>query len=123
MFADGFEHQKGAIFGFGKNATSDTANHVAKICSMDKKQVEVLDKNVQTHNIGEERNVGMINYELSIRGKENIGTVSRKLVLNRSSDLIQKNAASFAKYKKEAKLIKDIQLKWSEKMKELKKRI
>ena len=78
MFADGFEHQKGAIFRFGKNASSDIPKNVAKISTMNKEEFEILDKNVQTHNIGEERNFGMINYELKIRAKENIDTVPRK---------------------------------------------
>ena len=93
MFADGF----------GKNASSDTPKNVAKISTMNKEELEILDKNVQIHNIGEERNVGMINYELKIRGKENIDTVSRKLVLNRSADLLKQNACSFIRFKKEAK--------------------
>ena len=110
MFADGFEHQKGAIFGFGKNASSDTPKNVAKISTMYKEELEILDKNVQTHNIGEERNVGIINYELKIRGKENIDAVSRQLVLNRSADLIKQYACSFIRFKKEAKLIQEIQV-------------
>ena len=122
MFADEFEHQKGAIFGFGKNASSDTPKNVAKISTMNKEELEILDKNVQTHNIGEERNVGMINYELKIRGKENLDTVSRKLVLNRSADLIKQNACSFIRFKKEAKLIQEIQVNWTDRMKELQKK-
>ena len=39
--------------------------------------------NVDTHNLGEERNVGMTNYELSILGKRNLNSASRKVVLNR----------------------------------------
>ena len=69
MFANGFEHQKGAIIGFGKNARKETSKNVAKICAMDAEEVQKLDKNAQTLNIGEERNVGMMNYELSIRRK------------------------------------------------------
>ena len=41
MFADGFEHQKGAIFGFGKNASSDTPKNVAKISTMNKEELEI----------------------------------------------------------------------------------
>ena len=102
MFADGFEHQKGVIFGFRKSAIRETDKIVVKICNME-----------------EERNVGMINYELPIRGKRNLDSVSRKLVLNRSADLVQDKSASFGKYRKQGKLIKEIQLKWTEKMLEL----
>ena len=36
---------------------------------MSEDQLKILDDNVQVHNLGEERNVGLVNYELSIRGK------------------------------------------------------
>ena len=121
-FADGFAHQKGAIFGFRDKAAEPTDKNDAKICAMTKDEISVLDKNVQTHNIGEERNVGMINYELSIRGKGNLDSVSRKLVLNRSSDLLKENCSSFKKYRKAAADIKKIRVKWNAKMKELEKR-
>ena len=67
----------------------DTPEHVAKIWEINAYKITFLDKNVQVHNIGEERNESMINYELSIRGKQNLQTMSRKLVFNRSADLIQ----------------------------------
>ena len=118
-FADGFAHQKGAIFGFGETADKPTEKNVAKICTMTKDEIDTLDKNVQTHNIGEERNVGMVNYELSIRGKGNLDSVSRKLVLNRSADLLKENCNSFKNYRKAAADIKKIRVEWNEKMKEL----
>jgi hypothetical protein len=46
---------------------------------MEEEDIQVLDKNVQVHNIGEERNVGLVNYELSIRGSRNLESVSEKL--------------------------------------------
>ena len=73
-------------------------------------------------NIGEDRNVGMVNYELSIRGNQNFEAEFRKLVLNRSADQIQnKSMLSFTMYQKAAKEIKEIRLQWSEKMNELRK--
>ena len=61
----------------------------------------------------------MLYYELSISGKQYLETVSRYLVLNRSADPIQnKSLLSFSKYRKAAKEIKDIPIKWSEKMNE-----
>ena len=36
------------------------------------------------HNLGEENTVGCVNYEIGIRGKANLESVSRKIVLNRT---------------------------------------
>ena len=102
MFADGLDYQKGDIFGFGPSALKDTAADVLKISAVSKEELSTLDKNVQVHNIGEERNVGMINYELSIRGKDNLESTTRKVVLNKSSDLMLYNSTSFKKYKKQS---------------------
>ena len=69
---------------------------------MSEDQLKILDANVQVHNLGEERNVGLVNYELSIRGKNNLESVSRKIVLNRAEDLIQDTSNSYKRFKKEA---------------------
>ena len=54
-----------------------------------------------------------------IRGKQNLETVSRKLVLNRSADLIkEKSMLPLTNYRKAAKEIREIRLQWSEKMNE-----
>ena len=67
--------------------------------------------------------MGMDNYELSTRGKQNLETVSRKLVLNRSAELIQnKSMLPFPMYWKAAKEINEICLKSLEKTNELKKK-
>ena len=97
--------------------------HVAKISEMNADKITLLYKNVQVHNTGEELNVGMDNYELSTREKQNLETVSRKLVLNRSTELIQnKSMLLFPMYWKAAKEIKEICLKLLEKTDELKKK-
>ena len=49
----------------------------------------------------------------SLLGERNLDSVSRKLVLNRSANLIQDNAASYSKYRKESKTIK---VQWNTKM-------
>ena len=101
----------------------DTPQHVAKISEMNADKIALLDKNVQLHNIGEEQHVGMVNAELSIKGEQNLDTVPRKLVLNRSEDLIQnKSMLPFTMYQITAKDIKEICLQWSEKMNELKRK-
>ena len=68
------------------------------------------------HNIGEERDVALIDYELSMRGKKKLGIVSRKVVLKRPADLIQDKGTEFAKFKKGA-----IEIERNEKMKKLTK--
>ena len=71
------------------------------------------------HNIGEERNVGMVNYESSIRGKNQLKTISSKLVINKSYDLLSHTLPS--KYKKRSKKIEELRLEWTENMKDLQK--
>ena len=82
MFAEGFDYQKGAIFGFGPSANNETGS-VLKIANVNEETLGKLDKFVAVHNLGEERNVGMVNYEIDIRGKRNLESASRKIVINR----------------------------------------
>ena len=89
MFAEGFAHQKGAIFGFGPTEKNDCGT-VLKISTLDSETLQTLDDNVPVHNLQSERQVGEVNYGLHIRGKQNLATVSRKMVINRSIDLITK---------------------------------
>ena len=58
----------------------DIPQNVPRTSEMNANKIALLDKNVQVQNIGEEQNLSIVNYELSIRGKQNIKTVSRKLV-------------------------------------------
>ena len=69
---------------------------------MSEDKLKILDDNVQVQNLGEKRNVGLVNYELSIRRKNNFESVSRKIVLNRAEDLIQDTSNSYKRFKKEA---------------------
>ena len=115
-FADGFAHQKGAIFGFGHQKDDDTKT-VLKISNLDKDSLNKLNK-VPIHNLGEERAVGMINHELQIRGRPFLETCSRNLVLNRSHDLIKKGCG-FKKFRKHKEEIAFLKHDWSLKMKEL----
>ena len=68
-FASGFEYQKGAIFGFGPSAENEPKAGVMKISGIDDETLQRLDSNVPVHNLAQERNVGCINYGLSITGK------------------------------------------------------
>ena len=72
------------------------------------------------NNIGEERNVGMIiNYELSIRGKRNLKSASKTVVINKSCDLLSNEP--LRKFMKAAQNIDRLKLEWSEKVRSLQK--
>ena len=116
-FAEGFSNQKGAIFGFGPNADEDTGN-LLKIASVSCEEMKKLDK-VPVHNLGEERSVGYVNYELNIRGRQNLESVSKKMILKKSSDLLNRiDKTKLHMFKKPAEEIKDIRLQWNDKMKQ-----
>ena len=106
-FAYGFELQKGAIFGFGEKKEDETGT-VLKISEVSQEKLEHLDK-VQIHNLGEERSVGFVNYELNIRGKQNLESVSKKMVLNKSIDLTD-GLTDVKKFRKPAAEIKEYRL-------------
>ena len=73
-----------------------------------------LDK-TNVHNLAEERSVGSANNELKVRGKCNLEYVSRKLVLNKSFDLIEKQSPKdYQKFRKAAKAITALKDEWSE---------
>ena len=64
-----------------------------------------------THNLGEERSVGHIIYEAS----------SRKLILNKSFDLLEKSGklSKYRSFRKTAQDIKLMKIEWNEKMKKM----
>ena len=93
-----------------------------KFLTLDQKQSNFYFSNkAPLHNLGEERSVGLINYELSIRGKENLEASSRKLVLNRSFELLEKTGKlnKFRMYKKAANDIKELKIEWNTKMQKM----
>ena len=106
------------IFGFGPKAEDDTGKKL-KICKVKDDVLQKLDDFVQSSNIGEERNVGIFNYEVDIRGKKNLESASRKVILNRSQDLLQENTTELRKYRKAANIVKEIRNKWDQKMEKL----
>ena len=120
MFADGISLQKGAIFGFGPNKDEDTGT-VLKLSSLSQEEVQKMDDGkVQVHNLGEERTVGCFNYEISIRGKSNLETASRNIVLNRSADLIAKvDPTTIKSFRKQTEEVKKLKIAWNKKMKDL----
>ena len=84
-----------------------------KISNLDEEEVNVLNT-VHVHSLGEEHNVGLFNYEINIRGKKNFEIASRKLVLNKSNDLIfnTQTNTSYKNFRKTAKEITTNKLKW-----------
>ena len=74
--AESFELQQGAIFGFGKFADDET-NKVLKISTLESSKRCKLNQ-APVHNLNEERSVGWVNHEISIRGKKHLESVSKK---------------------------------------------
>ena len=66
--ADGFDLQRGAVFGFGTHANDDTGT-LFKVANASDKEKDELD-NTSVHNLGEERSVGSVNNEIRIRARE-----------------------------------------------------
>ena len=97
---------------------SDDTGTVLKLCVLDDEKINQLNQ-VQIHSLSEEQSVGFVNYELDIRGKQNLESVSSKMVLNKSDDLAIKNSSDFRKYRKPAVEIKELKFRWNQKMKEL----
>ena len=95
-FSKGFEKQKGAIFGFGKTANDDTGS-VLKLSTIEDKSILT---NTPIHNLAEERNVGMLNYELNLRGRNQFKTSSQNLVVNKSTDFIRDDFQHLRKFTK-----------------------
>ena len=69
------------MYGFGHNNDEETGP-VLKICAADEAKQQKLAK-VIPHNLASERQVGYINYELSIRGKSNLKCSFRNMILKK----------------------------------------
>ena len=71
------------------------------------------------HNLNEERSVGFIGYEIQIRGKRNLESASKKMVFNKSSDILMKcDPNQMKNFGKPARHIQELKLKWTERVKE-----
>ena len=109
--AEGFSDQRGAIFGFGPNAEEDSGTIMKKERISQAKRLKLMKAPI--HNLNEERSIGFTNYEISIRGKQYLEAASHKMIINKSSDLLdQMDASDINKFSKPAKAIKEIKLKW-----------
>ena len=93
------------------------------ISNLDEEELNVLNT-AQVHNLGKECNVGLLNYEISVRGKKNFEAASWKLVLNKSNDLIfnPQTNASYKTFMKTVKKIKKLKTNWHLNMLELQKK-
>ena len=111
-FHQGFDLQKGSIFNFGSTKNDDTGTVLKISCVEDASKLS----NVPVHNLSEERSVGMLNYELDIRGKDHFSTGSQNLVINKSCELICTKFDKYKNFKQEAQDIRALKLKWNEKM-------
>ena len=117
QMAEGFSEQREAIFGFGPKATEQTWT-VLKMTTVEEPKRRKLSK-APVHNLNEERSVAFINYEISIWGKRFLETASRKMLTNKSKDILDKTDPSeMKKYIMPAKEIKEIKLQWQERFKE-----
>ena len=87
--AEGFSEQRGAIFGFGLKATEETGTVLLKMTTVEEPKRRKLSKS-PVHNLNEERSVGFISYEISIWGKRFLETASRKMLINKSKDILDK---------------------------------
>ena len=68
-------------------------------------------------NLSKARSVGFIKFEIDIRGKQNLESAPRKMVLNKSAALAMKNLSGFRKYRKPAAKTKEPKFQWNQKMK------
>ena len=114
--AEGFSDQRGAVFGFGPKAEEETGA-ILKISTASPSKRAKLEK-APVHNLAEERSVGFINYELNLRGREHLESVSKNMILCKGKDFIKCPPANMklADFRKPAKEIKEIKLQWIKKL-------
>ena len=73
------------------------------------------------HNLAEERSVEGINFELGLPGKRNLESTSKKLLLNKSFDLLENSGklSELRRFRKAAQEIKSMKVNWNAKMKKM----
>ena len=99
-------------FGFGPKKDEDTGT-LLEVAAVTDKEKKCKLRNTPVHNLNEERIVGFINHEIGIRGKHHCQSASTKMVINKSVDLlVAVEPGEHYKYRKPAKEVKDIKLKW-----------
>ena len=86
---------------------SDDTGTVLKLYDLDDEKINQLNQ-VQIQNLSKEQSVAFVNYELDLPEKQNLESVSRKMVLNKSADLTIKNSSYMRMYKKPAVAINEL---------------
>ena len=70
--------------------------------------------------MNEERSAGFITHEVNIQGPDQLEPASKKTILNKSTDLLEKTLhkhKNFLSFEKAAESVNEIKLKWTEKLK------
>ena len=110
--AEGFSIQRGAMFRFGPHAEENTGS-LLKISNVTDTAKEAKLLLTPVHNLSEERSVGSIGYEISIRGRNNLESASKKHLLNKSLDKLQDiDFTRISSFKKPLKEVNRIKLEW-----------
>ena len=115
--AEGFSEQRGALFGFGPKADEDTKT-LLKVSEVDGAKRQKL-RQAPVHNLNEEGSVGFVNYEIHVRRKKNLSSVSTKMVINKSMETFQgADPTDIRQYRKPAAALKELKLDWSKRVQE-----
>jgi hypothetical protein len=115
--AEGFSQQRRALFGFGPKANEETGTLLKVSSVVDAVKRRKLSK-ASVHNLNEERSVGFINYEIHKRGKQCWESASKKMIINKSMDLLEKvEPKQIRKLRRQAQEIKENKVQWQEKIK------
>ena len=88
MLAEGLSIQHGALFGSGPKA-KESARTLLKLSTASDAAKEKLNQ-APIHNLNEERSGGFITHEFNIRGPDQLEPASKKMILNKSIDLLEK---------------------------------
>jgi hypothetical protein len=112
QLANGWFIQRGNVFGFGDYDESSPK----LVTAMNTEQL----KRAPINNIPSEWCVGSINYELGVRGRNELDAASSCLLKGKSYDLVElKPASEFRKYKKLVKPVNKLVVEWKQKQSEL----
>ena len=96
-----FSDQPGAIFRFGPKTNNDTGTtlKVEGVSHAIRRKLV----NPQIHNLNKEQNVRPINYEISICGKQCLEVALKKMIIKKSSDILDQADTSDKKILKTSK--------------------
>ena len=76
----------------------------------------MITKKAPVQNLAEERSLSYINYELHVRGKEHLVSVSKKMIINKGLDIMENlisSKSSMRSFMKAVKNIREIKLEWN----------